>query len=192
MEVRGGNGYIEEWVNPKLVRDAHLGSIWEGTTNIVALDVIRAINKDHAGNVFIRDFKKRLSSLEDVFVRRAAKICLMKAEILQKQFDSIVLNQTFEHEISAKRLMNYMYHICVSSLLLQEADYQISNNGGYRKLFMFMHYFQRYVQSSTETSIFDRSLNKWLELIIDWGNIPSEAVNELLNELETCILKSCV
>lgn len=45
MEVRGGCGYIEEWTEPRLVRDAHLGSIWEGTSNIVALDVVRAINK---------------------------------------------------------------------------------------------------------------------------------------------------
>ena len=45
MEVRGGCGYIEEWSDPRLVRDAHLGSIWEGTSNIVALDVMRA---DHA------------------------------------------------------------------------------------------------------------------------------------------------
>lgn len=43
MEVRGGCGYIEEWSDPRLVRDSHLGSIWEGTSNIVALDVIRAI-----------------------------------------------------------------------------------------------------------------------------------------------------
>ncbi|RAE72792.1 DNA alkylation response protein, partial [Burkholderia multivorans] len=39
MEVRGGTGYIEEWSDARLVRDAHLGSIWEGTSNIVALDV---------------------------------------------------------------------------------------------------------------------------------------------------------
>lgn len=45
MEVRGGCGYIEEWTEPRLVRDAHLGSIWEGTSNIVALDVLRAIQK---------------------------------------------------------------------------------------------------------------------------------------------------
>jgi alkylation response protein AidB-like acyl-CoA dehydrogenase len=31
MEVRGGCGYIEEWSDPRLVRDSHLGSIWEGT-----------------------------------------------------------------------------------------------------------------------------------------------------------------
>lgn len=48
MEVRGGCGYIEEWTDPRLVRDAHLGSIWEGTSNIVALDVIRAIRRENA------------------------------------------------------------------------------------------------------------------------------------------------
>ncbi len=46
MEVRGGCGYIEEWSDPRIVRDAHLGSIWEGTSNIVALDVMRAIQRE--------------------------------------------------------------------------------------------------------------------------------------------------
>src|SRR3546814_10864841 len=40
MEVRGGCGYIEEWIEPRLLRDTHLGSIWEGTSNIVELDEI--------------------------------------------------------------------------------------------------------------------------------------------------------
>jgi len=48
MEVRGGCGYIEEWADARLLRDAHLGSIWEGTSNIVALDVSRAISRDDA------------------------------------------------------------------------------------------------------------------------------------------------
>lgn len=48
MEVRGGCGYIEEWSDARLVRDAHLGSIWEGTSNIVALDALRAIRKEQA------------------------------------------------------------------------------------------------------------------------------------------------
>ncbi len=44
MEVRGGNG--EDCPNARLVRDAHLGLIWEGTSNINALDAIqRAIGK---------------------------------------------------------------------------------------------------------------------------------------------------
>jgi alkylation response protein AidB-like acyl-CoA dehydrogenase len=48
MEVRGGCGYIEEWSDARLLRDAHLGSIWEGTSNIVALDVLRAARRENA------------------------------------------------------------------------------------------------------------------------------------------------
>lgn len=45
MEARGGCGYVEEFIEPRLLREAHLGSIWEGTSNIIALDVIRAARK---------------------------------------------------------------------------------------------------------------------------------------------------
>jgi alkylation response protein AidB-like acyl-CoA dehydrogenase len=49
MEVRGGNGYIEEWVHARLIRDAHVGVLWEGTSNINALDIIgRAVGKSRA------------------------------------------------------------------------------------------------------------------------------------------------
>ena len=61
MEVRGGCGYIEEWSDPRLLRDAHLGSIWEGTSNIVALDVIRSIRRDAA----LRALRRHLQGLLD-------------------------------------------------------------------------------------------------------------------------------
>ena len=49
METRGGNGYVEEWVNARLVRDSHIGVLWEGTSNINAIDVVRrAIGKAKA------------------------------------------------------------------------------------------------------------------------------------------------
>ena len=49
MEVRGGNGYIEEWVHARLIRDAHIGVLWEGTSNINALDIVtRAVGKSRA------------------------------------------------------------------------------------------------------------------------------------------------
>jgi acyl-CoA dehydrogenase len=59
MEVRGGCGYIEEWSDARLVRDSHLGSIWEGTSNIVAQDVIRAIVREDSLTVL----QAHLSSL---------------------------------------------------------------------------------------------------------------------------------
>ncbi|MCK9510431.1 MAG: acyl-CoA dehydrogenase family protein [Pigmentiphaga sp.] len=61
MEVRGGCGYIEEWVEPRLMRDAHLGSIWEGTSNIVALDVLRAIARNDCLPPLRRHVAQRLA-----------------------------------------------------------------------------------------------------------------------------------
>src|SRR6478672_12605312 len=61
MEVRGGNGYIEEWVNARLVRDAHIGVLWEGTSNINALDIItRAVGKSRAHKTLEAALKKLL------------------------------------------------------------------------------------------------------------------------------------
>jgi len=52
LEARGGNGYIEDFVNARLVRDAQLGVLWEGTSNINALDAItRAVGKVGAHTV---------------------------------------------------------------------------------------------------------------------------------------------
>ncbi len=61
MEVRGGCGYIEEWIEPRLLRDSHLGSIWEGTSNIIALDVLRAARREQAHEALRRELAQRLA-----------------------------------------------------------------------------------------------------------------------------------
>jgi putative acyl-CoA dehydrogenase len=46
LECLGGNGYIEESIMPRLLREAPLNSIWEGSGNVNALDVLRAMAKE--------------------------------------------------------------------------------------------------------------------------------------------------
>lgn len=61
MEMRGGNGYIEDWVNARLVRDAHVGVLWEGTSNIAALDAIaRAVGKPGAQEALAASLKSMI------------------------------------------------------------------------------------------------------------------------------------
>ncbi|WP_242473642.1 acyl-CoA dehydrogenase family protein [Blastococcus sp. TML/M2B] len=45
MEVLGGNGYVEDSGLPRLYRQAPLNSIWEGSGNVIALDVLRAVGR---------------------------------------------------------------------------------------------------------------------------------------------------
>ena len=46
MEALGGNGYVEEQILPRLYREAPVNSIWEGSGNIVCLDVLRAMRRE--------------------------------------------------------------------------------------------------------------------------------------------------
>jgi putative acyl-CoA dehydrogenase len=48
LECLGGNGYVEESGMPRLFRESPLNSIWEGSGNVICLDVLRAVAKDPA------------------------------------------------------------------------------------------------------------------------------------------------
>src|ERR1700709_641972 len=67
LELRGGIGYIEEFATARLLRDAHLGSIWEGTGNIVALDALkRAVGRHGADAALAADLHARLDDSSNV------------------------------------------------------------------------------------------------------------------------------
>ena len=46
MECLGGNGYVEESILPRLYREMPVNSIWEGSGNVMCLDVLRALQRD--------------------------------------------------------------------------------------------------------------------------------------------------
>jgi putative acyl-CoA dehydrogenase len=55
-EALGGNGYVEESGMPRLLREAPLNSIWEGSGNVQALDVLRALQREpQALNAFLQE-----------------------------------------------------------------------------------------------------------------------------------------
>jgi putative acyl-CoA dehydrogenase len=87
LECHGGPGYVEECIMPRLYREAPLNSIWEGSGNIMGLDVMRAMHREadameallaeleqaKGGNLHldkaIDNLKDELSDQEDLEVR---------------------------------------------------------------------------------------------------------------------------
>ena len=51
MECHGGNGYVEESILPRLYREAPVNAIWEGSGNVICLDVLRAMHRDVQASV---------------------------------------------------------------------------------------------------------------------------------------------
>ncbi|MDZ7715071.1 MAG: acyl-CoA dehydrogenase family protein [Balneolaceae bacterium] len=64
MELMGGNGYIEDFVMPKLLRDVNVLPIWEGAGNIMVLDMLRASQKSNGLEIIIQQIRESASDSE--------------------------------------------------------------------------------------------------------------------------------
>jgi putative acyl-CoA dehydrogenase len=62
IESFGGAGYVEDTGIPRLLRDAQVLSIWEGTTNVLSLDTLRAMDRVDAFGAWTADVRRRLGA----------------------------------------------------------------------------------------------------------------------------------
>jgi acyl-CoA dehydrogenase len=119
MEVRGGNGYIEEWVQARLVRDAHIGVLWEGTSNINALDIVaRAVGKSRAHRALAAELKRLLDEAAPIppAFRDRLRQTLDRALAFAEQ----VASEPALEE-NARLAANGLYHITSAILMTWEA-----------------------------------------------------------------------
>jgi alkylation response protein AidB-like acyl-CoA dehydrogenase len=119
MEVRGGNGYIEEWVNARLVRDAHIGVLWEGTSNINALDIItRAVGKSRAH----KTLQAALSKLLDEATAIPASFRDRLRQMLERTLgfaERVAAEAALEE--NARAAASALYHIASAILMTWES-----------------------------------------------------------------------
>ena len=74
----GGNGYVEESILPRLYREAPVNSIWEGSGNVMCLDVLRAIARTPKAAEVLRH------ELADAGDRAAEGLCRSAAAALAR------------------------------------------------------------------------------------------------------------
>jgi alkylation response protein AidB-like acyl-CoA dehydrogenase len=74
MELIGGNGYIEESPMPRLLRDAQVLPIWEGTTNILVLDALRVMHKDGTQELLLSRIRKQFHREADALAYTFASL----------------------------------------------------------------------------------------------------------------------
>jgi len=119
MEVRGGNGYIEEWVHARLIRDAHIGVLWEGTSNINALDIVnRAIGKSGAHRTLGEALAKLLDEATPIpsTFRARLRLALKRTLAFAERVAA-----TPALEASARQVASSLYHVASAILMTREA-----------------------------------------------------------------------
>ena len=129
MEVRGGNGYIEDWINPRLVRDAHIGVLWEGTSNINGLDVItRAVAKEQAHMALHAALQEKLADATNLPVPEPFRTRLGGLLDRAVGFAEEVA-ATPENETLCRAAASALYHATTAVLLAWEGS-EIGGRGG--------------------------------------------------------------
>ena len=177
MNVRGGNGYVEEWVNARLLRDAYLGAIWEGSTNVVNLDVQRAIVKDGCLEPFAAFVGARLDAVQERAAKPASDLVRAALADVRQRAAAWPGYEAPARELEARTAAETLYHVLATALLLEEGQTLRAQRGDFRKLFVATVYARRWLTPVTPGvppypwSVLDR-----LERLVDWRPIAAEAI----------------
>lgn len=102
LECFGGQGYIEDTGLPVLLRDCQVLSIWEGTTNVLSLDVLRVLDHPQALEVFAADVENRLARAQHPDLERACHAIRHAVQDIRNWFEATAGSPT-ERETFARR-----------------------------------------------------------------------------------------
>ena len=179
MTVRGGNGYIEEWVNARLVRDAHLGAIWEGSSNVVALDVQRAILRAGALEPLAAFLQSRLDEVTEPRAKRWADVVAAALADLRRRTAAWPALAEADRELDARPVADALYHALAGALLLAEGERLWRDHRSARKLLAGSLYLRKWLRPPAgPASVFTARECAWLTALVDWTPVPAEALAE--------------
>ncbi|MDO3705138.1 acyl-CoA dehydrogenase family protein [Micromonospora sp. C28SCA-DRY-2] len=106
LECLGGNGYVEESGMPRLFRESPLNSIWEGSGNVAALDVLRALGREPQ---VMAAFQAEVSAAAGADARLDAAVRQVRAD----------LSDTGDLELRARRVVERLALVLQGSLLVR-------------------------------------------------------------------------
>src|SRR6266516_1365527 len=134
LEMRGGIGYIEEFETARLLRDAHLGSIWEGTGNIVALDALkRAVGRHGADVALSADLHARLDDSANVPQAWRGRLRDLTDRAIGVARE---VSSRTDKETEARRATSLLYHVASAVALAWEAGRIHEMRGDARRLLL--------------------------------------------------------
>ncbi|XP_057372838.1 acyl-CoA dehydrogenase family member 11-like [Daphnia carinata] len=121
LESFGGQGYMEDTGIPVILRDAQVTPIWEGTTNILSLDVLRAVAKTE-GQVLIA-YYQRIQGVLDSSANPSLSECYSLLERYRSQLLSFAQNNPDKLEYVARDFAFGLARTLAGALLLEHASW---------------------------------------------------------------------
>jgi hypothetical protein len=174
LEVLGGNGYMEDWPMARQLRDAQCHTIWEGTENILCIDVRRAMRAESAHLALFARIERALEvggghkALAPALDAVAGALADARRAVayLADAPDDIALLQS-------RRLAELLADTAEGALLVEEAAGELDGRGDARKAVVARRFAHRRLADLPARGIIDpdRSALDLFEPVIRYGPI---------------------
>lgn len=143
-ELLGGNGYIETFVTPRLLRDAQVLPIWEGTTNILVLDVVRCLGREGAGPILVHELRRRLAASHAEALAPWRAYLGREVGRLEQALAELAGQDEARLQLHAKSWSDRAVRLYEAILLLGQAERELAG-GNARKLAVLAMHVERYL-----------------------------------------------
>ena len=175
MEVRGGNGYIEDWPNGRILRDVYVHAIWEGSGNIMALDVLRALAHG-SGPAYFDEVERHLESAAGAGpAAELARGLLSGLPGLRADVAALAGASLDAAQLRMRRLERRMAITYIAALLAHQARQHFEDTGSGRLAYIAARFASRLGGPAAEAAVADDDL--WLadfEGIVRGGMVSPE------------------
>jgi len=183
VEIFGGNGYIENWPVARQLRDGQCHTIWEGTENIICLDIQRAMIKEGAHEALLQRVESSLSVASDLApsvpsLRRPIDAVEQTAREVRQVIAYLAQADREVAMLHSRRLAGYLADLAQAALLLEEAAWETAHRGSARKalvarIFADTHLVQQPLRGITSG---DRTAIDHFDAIVRYQPVPAEAI----------------
>lgn len=137
LECFGGAGYVEDTGLPQLLRDAQVLPIWEGTTNVLSLDTLRALgsgdNESSALSVLRSVISECVLSARDARLARAAQVATSALEHAHRWLINAPA-ESLQREAGARRFALTLGRGLELALLIQHAQWALDHDADGRSI----------------------------------------------------------
>ncbi|WP_216828653.1 acyl-CoA dehydrogenase family protein [Alkalihalobacterium elongatum] len=171
LELHGGNGYIEEYVTPRLLRDAVVNPVWEGTANIQGLEILKTLQKAGPSS-FIKDLRETLDQINNPSLNDYKNSLQQEVIRVEELLTHTLSQDEYTQTALAKKLADFMYDVYAGVHLLEEAQYDLETSSDGRRAL---------------------AVEQWIKLVFDRspdrGILANESITDGVFEALVCFGK---
>ena len=174
MEVRGGNGFIEDWPEARLLRDVYVHAIWEGSGNVIALDVQRAIEHGALPG-YLGDTERRAEGVSTGgAVAPLGGVLLDAMQRLEAQLGALNgIDDPDARQLPLRRIARRMAVLAIGARLAEQANEFAADTGSGRLGWIAARYLSRLGGEAAIAELADDA--SWLphaEALLHGGEVP--------------------